>query len=125
MVSLEITQRLCNCFEKSFINGSGEFIAHKRANAYFILHNCETELDVKCKVLEWFSRDAYKTEPYNTKKSNDAFHKFMLNGINQFLGTEFDEMDIEQIYIYLGNACNHKKTIAFIESGYCMSVLTI
>ncbi len=123
MVSWEITQRLCNCFPKSFISGAGEFIAHKRANAYFILHNCETELDVKCKVLEWFSRDAYKTEPYNTKKSNDAFHEFMLNGINEFCGTDFTEDEIEIIYTYIGNACNHEKTIAFIQSGYCIGIL--
>lgn len=124
MVSWEITQRLCNCFAKSFISGAGEFIAHERANEYFILHNCETELDVKCKVLEWFSRGAYKTEPYRSKKKNDEFHAFMLNGINQFLGTEFTEDDMEQIYTYLGNACNHEKTVAFIESGYIMTVLT-
>lgn len=123
MVDWKITERLAACFPKSHINSSGEFIAHRRANEYFILHNCETELDVKCKVLEWFSRGAYKTEPYNTKKSNDAFHEFMLNGINAFLGTEFTENDIEQIYTYLGNACNHQKTIRFIESGYDFSVL--
>lgn len=123
MVGLEITQRLCDCFENSFINGRGEFIAHKRANAYFILHNCETELDVKCKVIEWFSRDAYKAEPYNTKKSNDKFHEFMLNGINKFLGTDFTEDEMEVIYTYLGNCCNHEKTITFIQSGYCIGVL--
>lgn len=123
MVSWEITQKLCSCFPKSFISGAGEFIAHDKANEYFILHNCETELDVKCKVLEWFSRGAYKTEPYRSKKKNDEFHEFMLNGINQFLGTEFTEDDMEQIYTYLGNCCNHNKTIRFIESEYCMEVL--
>lgn len=122
MVSWEITQKLCRCFNGSFISGAEEFIAHEKANEYFILHNCETELDVKCKVLEWFSRGAYKTEPYRSKKKNDEFHEFMLNGINHFLGTEFNEDDIEEIYIHLGNACNHQKTILFIESGYDMEV---
>lgn len=124
MVNWEIAQRLCGCFNRSFINGKGEFIAQLKGNQYFILHTCETELDVKCKVLEWLSAGAYKTQPYKSKKKNDEFHTFMLNGINQFLGTKFDETDIEQIYTYLGNACNHKKTVAFIESGYCMDVLT-
>lgn len=123
MVSWEIVQRLCSCFNKSFINGKGEFIAQLKGNQYFILCTCETELDVKSKVLEWLSAGAYKTQPYKSKKKNDEFHTFMLNGINQFLGTEFNETDIEQIYTYLGNACNHKKTVAFIESGYCMDVL--
>lgn len=120
----ELIQRLMRCFPRSFINGQGEFIAHEKANEYFRLDNCESELDVKCKVLEWFSQGAYKKEPYRTKKLNDEFHKFMLDGINEFLGTNFDTMDMEQIYTYLGNACDHEKTICFIESGYVMSVLT-
>lgn len=124
MVEWNLVQKLMNCFPRSVINQNGEFIAHIKANEYFILIDCKTELDVKCKVLEWFSRGAYKREPYRTKKKNDEFHAFMLNGINQFLGTEFDEIDIEEIYTHLGNACNHKKTIAFIESDYCMSFLT-
>lgn len=125
MVEWSLIKRLMGCFPRSVINQDGEFIAHIQSNQYFILHDCETELDVKCKVLEWFSRSAYKTEPYGIKKRNDMFHKFMLNGINQFLGTEFTKDDIEVIYTYLGNACNHEKTIRFIESGYDMSILMI
>lgn len=34
------------------------------------LVDCETELDVKCKVLEWFSRGAYKTEPFHFDAEN-------------------------------------------------------
>lgn len=120
----EFIQRLMSCFPRSFINQEGEFIAHKEANQYFILRNCENEMDVKCKVIEWFSRSAFKTEPFRTKQKNEEFHKFMLDGINEFLGTDFDTMDIEQIYTYLGNACDHERTIVFIESGYCMEVLT-
>ena len=123
MVTWEIVQKLTHCFNGSFINQSGEFIAHSKANEYFILHNCETELDVKCKVLEWFSRSAYKTCPYRSNKKNKEFHEFMLNGINKFLGTKFTENDIDKIYIYLGNACHHSLTIEFIESGYDMSIL--
>lgn len=122
-VSWEIIQRLMNCFDNSFINQKGEFIAHGKANVYFILSSCETELDVKCKVLEWFSRSAYKTCPFASDKKNKELHKFMLNGINKFLGTEFTESDIDTIYTYLGNACHHSLTIEFIESGYDMSIL--
>ena len=64
----ELIQRLMNCFPSSFINQQGEFIAHKEANQYFILRNCENEMDVKCKVIEWFSRAAFKTEPFRTVK---------------------------------------------------------
>lgn len=115
--------KLMQSFNRSFINCHGEFIAHERANEYFILKNCKNETDVKCKVLEWFSRAAFKTEPYSTKKKNQEFHEFMLNGINTYLGTKFTEDDMLPIYCKLGNACNHKLTIKFIESGYDLKVL--
>ena len=47
MVEWNITQRLMGAFPDSFINGNGEFIAHRESNEYFILRNCETEFDVK------------------------------------------------------------------------------
>ena len=121
MVNFEIQSRLMKAFPRSFINYCGEVILHEFGNQYFILRTCETELDVKCKVLEWCSRGAYKTEPYKSKAKNKEFHKFMLDGINKFLGTNFSKEDIEIIYTYLGNACQHKKTVKFIESGYDMS----
>lgn len=119
----ETAQRLFDCFSDSFINDNGEFIAHRKANEYFNFENCETELDVKCKVLEWFSRGAYKTEPFVNFNQNMRFQEFMLNGINEFLGTNFSHDDMEIIYTYLGNCCNHPKTVKFIESGYDMSIL--
>jgi hypothetical protein len=122
VVDFEIASRLMQAFPCSFINYAGEIIVHREANQYFILRDCQTELDVKCKVLEWLSRAAYKTDPFGTKK-NAQFHKFMLDGINKFLGTSFTYKDIDLIYTYLGNACNHARTIRFIESGYDMKVL--
>lgn len=119
----DLIQRLMNCFPNSFINHNGEFIAHRKANVYFILKDCRNELDVKCKVLEWLSRAAHKTCPYGSDRKNKEFQKFMLNGVNQFLGTLFSEGDMEEIYTYLGNACNHQKTVAFVLSGYDMSIL--
>ena len=123
MVDSLVTKKLSVAFPKSFINTSLEFIAHKEANEWFRLEDCETEFDVKCKVLEWLSRGAYKTCPFNSNLKNERFHNFMLNGINDFLGTDFDENDIEQIYTYLGNRCNHRKTVKFIESNY--NILTL
>lgn len=120
----ELILRLMNCFDRSFISQCGEFIAHDKANQYFTIKNCKTELDIKCKMLEWFSRGAYKSEPFRNNKKNDELHAFMLNGINRFLGTSFIDEDIKVIYIYLGNACDHEKTIRFIESGYDFNVLT-
>lgn len=123
MISWDLVTKLMICFPNSVINHNGEFIAHIKSNTYFILKNCNSEMDVKCKVLEWLSRPAYKTEPFNSKRSNDEFHRFILKGVNQFLDTDFKEDDMEMIYTYIGNACNHKKTIMFIESNYDKSVL--
>lgn len=123
MVDVGMVMRLAKAFPGGFLNGQGEFVAHKKANEYFILADCETELDVKCKVLEWLSRGAYKTAPFRLAIDNTALHIFMLNGINDFLGSRFSVEDIEQIYTYLGNRANHEKTVRFIESGYDMAVL--
>ena len=123
MVGSDITRKLAHSFHGSYINYSLEFIAHEEANEYFRLEDCETEFDVKCKVLEWLSRGAYKACPFNSNIKNERFHNFMLNGINDFLGTDFTEDDIEIIYTYLGNRCDHKKTVEFINSGYDMSFL--
>lgn len=119
----ELITRLMNCFPGSFINCNGEFIAHEKTNTYFILHNCKTELDVKCKVLEWFSRAACKTWPFDSERRNKQFQQFMLKGVNEFLGTQFTAVDMEKIYTYLGNARNHEKTVRFVESGYDMGIL--
>ena len=47
----------------------------------------------------------------------------MLDGINEFLGTEFTPKDIMIIYTYLGNGCDHTGTIDFVESGFDMEPL--
>lgn len=123
MDRFRIAINLMRCFPNSFINHNGEFIAHRQANEYFRLDNCCDEIDVKCKVLEWFSRGAHKTERFNSKRKNDEYHGFMLNGINQYLNTNFSEADIALVYDRLGNCINHKLTVKFVESGYDMELL--
>ena len=123
MDKFEISKELMRCFPNSFINSYGEFIAHKYANQYFILDNCNTEEDVKVKILSWFSRGAHKTEPYKTKKCNDALHKYMLNGINKYLNTNFTKDDISRIYTYFGNDCNKNKCYEFVQNNYDMKII--
>lgn len=123
MVDFSIVKQLMNCFRGSFINHNGEFIAERKCNIWFCIETCADELEVKCKVLEWLSRPAYKTEPYATKKSNDKLHAFISAGVNGFLGTEFTHDDFRRIYSALGNNVNREKTIRFIQSGYDMTVL--
>ncbi len=115
--------KLLDSFPKSYINMHGEFIAHERANEYFILKNCADDFDIRCKVLEWLSRGACKTEPYKTYRKNEEFNLFMLNGINKFLETNFNTREMLRIYEKLGNACNHEKTVEFIRSGYEFDLL--
>ncbi len=122
MDKYEMAKKLMNCFPNSFINHQGEFVAHREANEYFILDNCTDELEVKCKVLAWFSRGAYKSMPFG-KRKNEIFHKFMLDGINAFLETNFTAEDMNLIYTHLGNDVNRDLTINFINSGYNMAVL--
>ena len=123
MVDWAVIRRLGLSFPGWFINAQGEFIAHQKANVYFNISTCKSELDVKCKVLEWFSRAACKSTPFRRAVDNTALHIFFLNGINQYLDTRFSVEDMREIYTYLGNACDHQKTMRFIESGYDMTVL--
>ena len=123
MVNKDVLLRLTRAFPDSFINGGLEFIAHRFSNTYFRLEDCETELDVKCKVLEWLSRAAYKAQPYSTTARNHNFHAHMRAGINHFLQTSFTEEDMALIYQRLGNRVRHDLTVAFVESGYDMKLL--
>lgn len=118
-------KRLMNCFPRSFINNRGEFIADKPSNTYFNFSTCYTELEVKCKVLAYLSRAAYKTEPFESKSANEKFQKKMLDGINAYLGTEFTAEDMEIIYTLLGNYCNGILLRKFIESNYDMALLKV
>lgn len=113
----EIRYRFCVAFPLFFINHNLEVIVHPRRNTYFLLKDVHTETDLIAKILEWLSREA-------AKSVYDKSQKYHLNGINAFLGTNFSKDDMMQIYTYLGNRCNHKKTLRFIESGYDLSVLT-
>lgn len=118
-----VVLNLLRCFRGSFVNSCGEFIANDKANSYFTLANCKDEMEVKCKILEWLSRDSFKAEPFSTRKKNEEFHITLLNGINQFLMTDFSLKDMELIYQELGNQINRARTIKFIESGYDLKVL--
>ena len=123
MDRFDMALALMAAFPGSFLYRTGEFIAHKRSNTYMGIKTCETEEDLKCRVLEFLSRAAYKTNPYKTARYNEEFHKFMLDGINKFLGTAFDKHDMYLIYTYLGNRCNHELTVQFVRSGYDMQML--
>ena len=115
--------KLFYAFPKSTITSCGEFIAHVPTNQYFILKSCSNELEVKCKVIEQFSRGASKTMPYSSDRENKRFNEYMRKGINKFLDTQFSSDDLLNIYIFLGNGRNRQLCIDFIKSGYNMELL--
>lgn len=115
--------KLMKCFAGSFINECGEFIADRRSNTYFTLGNCKGEAEVKCKVLEYLSRAAHKSEPFRRACDNNTFHAFISNGANAYLGTNFNSQQWKAIYIKLGNGINRPLCQKFIESGYDMNIL--
>lgn len=113
----EIRNRFGAAFPKFFINHNLEVIVHPKRNTYFLLKGVETEGDLIAKILEWLSREAAKS----VSKESQKYH---LDGINKFLSTNFSQEDMMQIYTYLGNACNHRKTLLFMMSGFNLDVLT-
>lgn len=57
---MDLKTKLLKAFNGSYINGYDEFIALPEYNIYFMLKDCKTLLDVKCKIIEWFVRPIYK-----------------------------------------------------------------
>lgn len=125
MVDQATLNKLFAAFPEAIMNRHLEFVAdpNPRVNSYFRLEDSETEEDATAKVLEWLSREAYKSMHYTPKWRNDQVHEYHLKGINLFCGTNFGKEEIKLIYSKLGNRCNHDLTIRFIRSGYDMSVL--
>ena len=122
-MTIENVMKLLKCFPRSYMNCFGECILCEKGNLYITVKNCETETDIKCKLLEWCSRSAGKGEPYKTEKKNIEFRQFVTNGINIYLGTDFTIEDMYWIYDKLGNAINHQLTLDFIANGYDMEFL--
>lgn len=67
-------------------------------------------------IISSLSRPAHKE---GTKESRE----WILDGINKFLGTKFNDADIELIYTKLGNGCNPDLRKKFVESNYDMNIL--
>lgn len=119
----EYISRLMRLFPRSFINYLNELILVPKTNLYFCLDDVESELDIKCKILEWCSRHAAKSQYYIRKKYNEEYRSMVRYRINEYLNTDFNGDQMKLIYQRLGNAINHDLTIKFVKSGYDMNVL--
>lgn len=122
-MNYEIMQKLWAVFPEGIVNSEFEFIADERANIFLGIKDVDTEKELFKKVIYWFSRPAYKAEPFCTRKKNDDLHKKFLKAINTILNTNFNESEIEKIYTKLGNGVNKPLTEKFIDSGFDISVL--
>lgn len=121
----KVLKKLMNSFPEAILNNNFEFIVCPETNLFFNLSNCSNEEDVKCKILEWGSRDCFKTEPYDTCKKNEEYHERILSYVNKFFETNFTQYGMEIIYNKLGNAINHDLTLKFVKSGCDFSILGV
>lgn len=120
----KLLKKIMKCYIGSFINGNNELILDNKANVFFRLEDIKSDLILKCKLIEFGSRGACKTEPYKVRHLNLTFQKRHRDNLNKILETNFSEEDMKQIYTRLGNGVNRQLTIEFIESGFEMEVLS-
>ena len=119
----ETVLHLMKCFKGSFINENLDLILYPRTNLYICLNGAEAKDDIICKLLEWCSRDCFKSKYWESNKRNNQYHNEILSGLNKFMRTNFTEKDMELIYQELGNSINHELTKKFVKSGYDFKVL--
>lgn len=110
-------------FPGSFINCDNEIILIPKTNLYVGLYNVNTPTDLKCKLLEWCSRDCTYALRYSQEWRNRRYQDDVLSRINKCLETNFTREEMKLVYERLGNRCNHKLTERFVNSGYDMKLL--
>lgn len=89
---MECLSRIREAFPKAFINLRMELILEPKNNVYFRLGDISTELSFKRKLIEYASRSC-------VKGVSSYYQKQMLNGVNEFLETEFTAEEME-LYIH-------------------------
>lgn len=116
------------CFPHGYLNYNREFIADRKANRQYgsaccRLRECKTSEDVICAVIESLSLDCCKSRPFKTAEANVDFRRYMIAGMNAFLGVSFAECDFLIVHTHLGCAINRRLTFAFMKSGYNLDLL--
>lgn len=112
----EYIERAMKIFVGSFINHNFELIFETKYNVYFRLEDIDNEFMFKVKMMEWLSRPAYKG---TSKKCQ----KFISDGVNEYLGTNFTSEDFQLIYTRLGNSVHRNLAISFVKSDYDLNLL--
>lgn len=119
----KILKKIMSVFGQSFINKKNELILIKETNLYFSLNSVDNEIDLKCRLLEWCSRDATKSQFYYSNKKNEDYHELVLKNINYILETNFSKQEMQLIYDRLGNCIHHDLTVQFVNSNYDIKLL--
>lgn len=123
----KIKERLLDCFPGSYFSKDKyveeKLVLNKKNNIYCPLTKCKTELDVKCKVLEWLPSIGCYRMAFRSPKKSEKFRNSVLAGINKFLGTNFTRKEFVMIHCSLGYASDSYYTREFIESGYNLKIL--
>ena len=88
MVSFKLVMKMMQCFPGSYITSDGYFIPKrlKGSCGYFSIIDCDSDYDLKYKVISYLSRDSYKTLLYSSKTLNDEYHEYIRTGIIRYLG---------------------------------------
>ena len=102
---------------KIYINSEKELIIIPHTGIYVPLKNIHSELDFKCKILEYLSYYV----AYNHR--DDKLSPKVLDFINYVLKTNFTSNDLTKIYCVLGDFNKRALTIKFVENNYDLSVL--
>jgi hypothetical protein len=110
----EIIERLKEAYPKMFINEINEAIIEPCNNIYFRLEDVKDEKDVMIKLVKWCSR---------LKEMTKVRKYYLLNGFNNFCGTNFTLLDMDHIYCQLGNDCKPELTKRFVDSDFNMDLL--
>lgn len=122
MVDFDVIKKLLKSFPEGYISAAVVFIPHAKIRECFSLKDCQSEREIKSKVLEWLTQSCTK-KPYFNEIENITYREYMRAGINAFLGTSFGTRDIEEIYNLLGKGIRHEETIDFIKNGFDMKFL--
>ena len=115
-------QRLMYEFPDSFINGEDELILVPKFNIYFRLEDVETINDLHKKVIAWLSRSCAKFNCYSQEWRNAKFEKEFRASINDFLETDFTNIQWDYIYCELGNNVNPELLNKFVESKFDFNI---
>ena len=112
---------LMRYFPKSYIDENKELILDENIN--FSLDRVNDKFDLCLKVVQYVSRFACKTQPYNNECQNLMYRNKIRDAINKFLGTNFDEEEMLLIYTKLGNGYNERLASMFVATGFDMDLL--